>query len=249
MTLLDRYAQTAVLLGEERAYTNQVARENAMNRAPEWVLKSLERAGQLKGRFEPRASNNGWSETLFSDYATTAVVSNSTTEAGFVTTNKIPVVPRGGPGVPGAWNVGKTFKWTVFFDHSTVITTPGTLTLRLRQNTIAGTAMATSGAYAPDPTASSTTVSCVVEFYTTCYTLGASGTTKTMGKVLWNDYDDASATSVVGNLNMSLIPVSAPATATTDTTADLTLLPTAQMGVATSGTNVTTHLAYLESKN
>jgi hypothetical protein len=96
----------------------------------------------------------------------------------------------------------------VFFDWSTVITTPGTITLRLRQNTIAGTAMATSGAFAPDPTAASTNVSGMVEFYTVCYTLGASGTTKTMGRVGWNDFDDASATSIIGNLNMNLIPVS-----------------------------------------
>jgi hypothetical protein len=247
MSLLTTYERQAVLLGEERAHENEQARERALNRAPSHVLESLDRAGKLKGRMEPRASNNGWQELLFSDYATTAVVSNSTTEAGFSTTTKIPTIPTSGP---GSWQVGKTFRWTVFFDWSTVITTPGTLTLRLRQNTIAGTAMATSGAFAPDPTAASTNVSGMVEFYTVVYSLGTSGTTKTMGRVGWNDFDDASATSIIGNLNMNLIPVSAPATVTTDTvTSAMTLLPTAQAGVATAGTNVTTHIALLESLN
>jgi hypothetical protein len=44
-------------------------------------------------------------------------------------------------------------------------------------------------------------------------------------------------------------PGLAPATVTTDTTAALTLLPTAQASVATAGTNVTTHIALLESLN
>jgi hypothetical protein len=109
--------------------------------------------------------------------------------------------------------------------------------------------MATSGAFAPDPTAASTNASGTVEFFTVCYTLGATGTTKTMGRLFMTDYDDASATTIVGNLNMTLIPVSAPATATTDTTADLTLLPTAQASVATAGTNLTTHIAIMESMN
>lgn len=246
MSLLDRYERQAVLLGEERAHENEQARERALNRAPAHVLEYLDRAGKLKGRMEPRASNNGWMEVLFCDYATTAAVSNSTTEAGFVTTAKIPLIPKAGP---GSWQVGKAIKWTLFFAYSTVITTPGTVTFRLRQNTTGGTAMATSGAFAPDPTAASTNVSGCVEFITVCRSLGSAGTTITMGRLFMTDYDDASAATIVGNLNMSLIPVSAPATVTTDTTADLTLLPTAQASVATAGTNLTNHVAILESLN
>lgn len=231
---------------EELQAENDLARERALNRAPQHVLDNLERAGRLKGRMEPRASNNGWEEVLFCDYATNAAISNSTTETAMVASAKIPAIPAKGPGL---WQVAKCLKWTLFFDWSTVITTPGTLTFRLRQNTTGGTAMVTSGAFAPDSTAASTSVTGMLELWTVCYTLGASGTTKTMGRVGWNDFDDASATTIIGNLNMMMVPVSAPATVTTDTTADLILLPTAQFSVATAGTNLTNHIAILESIN
>lgn len=233
-------------VSEEARVENELARERALSRAPEGVLRMLERATELKGRREPRASGNGWEEVLFCDYAATTAFSDSTTEGGMATTAKIPVIPKAGPGL---WTVGKAIKWTLFFAYSTVITTPGTVTFRLRQNTTGGTAMATSGAFAPDPTAASTSVSGCVEFITVCRSLGSAGTTITMGRLFMTDYDDASAATIVGNLNMSLIPVSAPATVTTDTTADLTLLPTAQASVATAGTNLTNHIAILESLN
>lgn len=225
---------------------NELARERALSRAPESVLRMLERATALRGRGEPRASNNGWEEVLFSDPASLAAISNSASETAMVTAAKVPKIPAAGP---GSWGVAKCVKWTLFFDWSTVITTPGTLTFRLRQNTTGGTAMVTSGAFAPDPTAASTNVSGMIELWTWCLTLGATGTTKTMGRMTLSDFDDASATTIIGNLNMMMIPVSAPATATTDTTADLTLLPTAQFSVATAGTNLTTHFGILESLN
>ena len=64
------------------------------------------------------------------------------------------------------------------------------------------------------------------------------------------DFDDASATTVIGNLNMSVIPVSAPAAVgSLDTTTAKALSPTFNSSVATSGTQCTNHIALLESLN
>jgi hypothetical protein len=232
--------------GEEARVENELARDRALSRAPQHVLRYLERAGELKGRQEPRASNNGWEEVLFCDYAAGAQILNTTTETAMIAAAKIPTIPAAGP---GSWQVGKAIKWTLLFDISFVITTPGTVTFRQRQNTTGGTAMAASGAYAPDPTAAQTTRSGRLELITVCRSVGATGTTITMGSVWISDFDDASATALQGNLNMTLIPTNAPATVTTDTTAALTLLPTAQFSVATATTQLTNHIAILESLN
>jgi hypothetical protein len=231
---------------EEARVENELAYERALNRAPERVLRLLERAGQLKGRREPRASGNTWEEALYVADAAGTQILNSTTEAAIFPSAKIPVVPKAGP---GSWYPGKAMKWTVFFDVSFVITTPGTLTLRQRQNTIGGTAMAASGAYAPDPTAALATRSGWAEFVTVCRSTGAAGTTITMGRMAIADVDDASATTLQGNLNMGVIPANGPAPVTTDTTADLTLLPTAQFSVSTATTQLTGHIGFLESLN
>jgi hypothetical protein len=230
---------------EEARVENELARDRALNRAPDHVLAMLERAGrpENRGRFAARGSINSWEEVLFSDYAAGAQVLNTTTETAMLASAKIPTLPA------NYLVAGRTLKWTLFFEVSTVITTPGTITFRQRQNTTGGTAMATSGAFAPDPTAASTSVSGSLELFTVCRSSGATGTTITMGRLLLTDYDDASATTIIGNLNMTLVPVSAPATVTTDTTAALTLLPTVQFSVATATTQLTNHLAILESMN
>lgn len=148
------------------------------------------------------------------------------------------------------FEVGDAFKYTLLFDHSTVITTPGTHTFRLRYGGVAGTAMATSGAFAPDPTAASTTVSEMLEYWFVCRSVGSAGSFFTMGRYTPNDFDDASATTIVGNLNMLMIPVSAPAAVSSlDTTAAKAISPTYQSSVATATTQVTSHIAILESLN
>lgn len=148
------------------------------------------------------------------------------------------------------FEVGDAFKYTLLFDHSTVITTPGTHTFRLRYGGVAGTAMATSGAYAPDPTAASTTVSMMLEFFFVCRSIGTAGSFFTMGRFTPNDFDDASATTITGNLNMMMIPVSAPAAVgSLDTTAAKAISPTYQSSVATATTQLTNRIAILESLN
>lgn len=224
---------------------NELARERALNRAPQSVLDLLEKAGQPEGRsrFGPRGSTNSWVETLVADYADGTQILNSTTEAAMIPDVRNITLPK------NYLVVGRTLRLTLYFDMSFVITTPGTLTFRLRQNTTGGTAMATSGAYAPDPTAAVTTRSGWIEYLVTCRAVGTAGTTFTMGRMGLGDLDDASATTLQGNLNMFVIPASAPAVVTQDTTATLQLTPTATFSVATATTQLTNHLAIFESLN
>jgi hypothetical protein len=133
-----------------------------------------------------------------------------------------------------------------YFDCSFVITTPGTLTLRLRWGGVSGSVLAASGAYAPDPTSALTTRSGYVKFDTTWRTTGAAGTAMTMGFMHINDFDDASATTLQGNLNMGVIPSNTPAVVSSlDTTAAKALSVTAQFSVSTTGTQLTNHLRRL----
>lgn len=150
------------------------------------------------------------------------------------------------------FEVGTTLKWTLLGTISTVITTPGTITMKLRygSSSTAGTVLAASGAYAPDPTAASTTGSYFIQYYLVCRSVGVSGTVMCMGQMNLGDYDDASATTIVGNLNMGSIPASAPAVATIDTTVGTNFLrPTVTFSVATAGTTATNQISILESLN
>lgn len=140
---------------------------------------------------------------------------------------------------------GASLLVTCYFDASFVITTPGTLTFRLRWGGVAGTILAASGAYAPDPTAALANRSGWVEFDVDWRLVSATASSSkamTMGRMGIADVDDASATSLQGNLNMFVIPPSAPAEVTgLDTTIAKALSVTAQFSVNTATTQLTNH--------
>lgn len=147
--------------------------------------------------------------------------------------------------------IGDAFKYTLLFDWATVITTPGTVTFRLKWGGVGGTALATSGAYAPDPTAAGTTISGIVEYWAVCRAVGTNAASFfCMGKMTLQDYDDASAATLKGNLDMSMIPVSAPAVVgSLDTTIAKALSPTVQFSISQAGNRLINHIAILESLN
>lgn len=210
---------------------------------PEHVQRLLDRA-EREGWGGPIASDTAW-EDIITPKARIgrdgAQVLNTVTETIMTPDYLIPA---------DTMESGDLFKWTLLFDHSTVITTPGTITFRLRFGGVAGTLLATSGAFAPDPTAASTTLSGMLEWWTAVRGLpGTAGPSFSMGRVTWNDFDDASATTLKGNLDMQMAPTSAPAAVNIDSTADKALTPTVQFSVATATTQLTTHIAYLESLN
>lgn len=211
------------------------------SRMPGHVREGLERARVDSGPFGLRGSSQGWEEVLYAPTADGAQVLNSAVETIMVPDFTL----------PGNYlQQGRMLKYTVFGDVSTVITTPGTITPRLRWGGVAGTVMAAGGAYAPDPTAASTTVSCYVEYFVIARAApGAAASSFTMGRCWWNDYDDASAATIVANLNMHVIPVSAPAAVNIATNANNAITPTVAFSVATATTQFTAHMALLEALN
>ena len=204
---------------------------------PDHIKHNLNKAASEPDAFQPRASGLGWEEVIYTPNADgTAITSASETI----------LLPDFS--IPASYmTVGKVLKYTIIGRQSTAITTPGTITLRLRWGGVGGVALVASGAFAPDPTAAATNLTWMVEFWVQCRSVGATGSMIAFGRVEWSDYDDASAATVVGNLNMRMAPTSAPAVATTDTTIDKLLSATYQSSVATA--SVQTHFGLLEACN
>lgn len=220
--------------------------ERNVRLVPENVKRLLEKAELASWGDLPlvKASGVGWRDLLTPRRIVAsdgAAISNTTSETIMTPDYTFDI---------DTFEVGDVFKFTLLFDHSTVITTPGTHTFRLRYGGVGGTAMATSGAFAPDPTAASTTLSEMLEYWLVCRSVGSAGSFMTMGRYTPNDFDDASATTLKGNLDMLMVPVSAPAAVgSLDTTAAKAISPTYQSSVNTATTQLTTHIALLESLN
>lgn len=144
---------------------------------------------------------------------------------------------------------GAQFNLRCYGDISFVITTPGTVTFRLRWGGVAGTVLAVSGAYAPDPTAALANRSYMLDMDLVWRTVGPAGSAFAMGQMQMNDFDDASATSLQGNLNMGLYGsagANTPAVVSSlDTTTAKALSVTAQFSVNTAGTQLTNHIRRL----
>jgi len=205
------------------------------------VLGNIER-GWKYGSLGPRASGYSYEELLSPERVVCAdgvQVLNTTAE-----TIMCPDFTFAGDAIKR----GNVFKYTLFFDISTVITTPGTITFRLRWGGVAGTALCTSGAIAPDPTAAATNVSGMIQYYIVVRSDGAAGSMFAMGRMDVADLDDATVTTLKNNLDMTMIPASAPAAVgSLDTTTSKALTPTVQFSVATATTQLTNHIALLES--
>jgi hypothetical protein len=188
--------------------------------------------------FNPRGSMQTWEEMLAVSVADGTQVLNSTAEAIMTPDFTLPA---------NYLYQGKVLKYTLHFTVSTVITTPGTITFRLRYGGVAGTTLATSGAYAPDPTAALTTRTGTLEWWTVCRGVGTAGATMTIGRLMMSNWDDASVTTLQGNLNMMGIPQTAAAAVNVNTTTANAYTPTVQFSVATATTQLTTLIALLEA--
>lgn len=142
---------------------------------------------------------------------------------------------------------GACFRTTAYFDSSFVITTPGTLILALRWGGVGGTVLATSAAFAPDPTAALANRAGYVQFLTTFRTVGSAGSAFTMGHMIIGDIDDATVTTIQANVNMFVFPVTPAVVGSLDTTTAKLLSVTAKHSVATATTQTTGHLRVIES--
>lgn len=208
------------------------------SKIPDHVRRNLDKAQGAGGPFEPRASGLGWEEVIYTPNA------DGTAVTAAAETILLPDFS-----IPASYmTVGKILKYTIIGRQSTAITTPGTITLRLRWGGVAGVVLAASGAFAPDPTAAATNLTWMAEWWCQCRAVGTAGSFMAAGRVEWSDYDDASATTVVGNLNMRMAPVSGMAVSSAaDTTIDKLLSATYQSSVATA--SVQTHIGILEACN
>src|SRR4029079_14537747 len=101
-----------------------------------------------------RASSQGWEECIY------ATIADGTAVTAAAETILVPDFT-----LPANYMYqGRALKYTLMGRTSTVITTPGTWTHRLRWGGVAGVAMAASGALVPDPTAASTIIAWWVEY-------------------------------------------------------------------------------------
>ena len=182
----------------------------------------------------PRNSLQSWRETLY------VTIADGTAVTAAARTILVPDFS-----LPGNYLYpGRALKYTLFGRMTSPITTPGTFVHSLMYGGAGGTVLAASGAYAPDPTAASANIAWYVEYYSICRSIGASGTQFTMGRMSLGDYDDATATTLKGNLDMHQFP-DVPAAVTINTTAASALSPCVTPSLGTG--SVTCHMAILEA--
>lgn len=221
--VLERMKRQAVLLGPSIGdrlgeHNLDVARE--LERAPENVLASLRRATELRGPFEPRGSLQTWQETLYSSLVT---------ETALTAAAEAYLYPNyyGGPIPPQYMIPHRTLHLRIAGQTSTAAT-PGTFTEKIKWSALtdaatAGVTLATSAA--TTMAASQTNITWRAEVYITCRTEGTSGTFMATG--IWES-------AAIPTTAQFLLPASAPATATVDTTTTkyLTLTHTPSLATA-----------------
>jgi hypothetical protein len=205
-------------------------------RVPEHIQRNLELAAN-EGPFGFRASGLGWEEVIYTPNAD-GTANTAGTEAIMLPDFSIPA---------SYMTVGKILKYTIMGRVSTVITTPGVITLRERWGGVAGVVMAASGGFIPDVTAASTNLTFMVEWWTQQRTVGVTGTSMTFGRIEMPDPNDATITDFVIEYNKRLAPAATPAVATVDTTIDKLLSATFANSVATG--SATAHIGILEACN
>lgn len=182
--------------------------------------------------------NQGWQELVDTITADGTQISNTTTETIACPDFNFPAYYM---------QPGRTLRVTASGLVSNVVTTPGTLTMRLRWGGVAGVVLAASGAIALDTTAH-TSYMWFLSLIVVCRTAGSSGTFLTAGQLWTNDVASATAANLLAN-PMGSAGASANAAVTVDTTAAKLLSLTAQFSVATSPTNLTCQQRLLEILN
>lgn len=218
------------------------------SRLPQSVLDNLEKAGRADfSKSSPfLASGQGWRQIeggITSDTASTAVSTEQLMVPDFNLS-----IPRLGLSM-----VGVTYKYTLLGDLSFAVTTPGTMTLRLRYGGVAGVILAASSGIIPTATQVITTKSFVLEYYVMIRTVPtlATATAWCQGRLTFPgvfETTPASTTIMVTQLIAQLIPANAPAVSPSiDVSATKALSPTYQNSLTTAA--FTTHLGIVESLN
>ena len=170
-------------------------------------------------------------ETLDSIIANGTQISNTTTETIVCPDFSIPAFYM---------TPGKTLHIRASGVNSNVVTTPGTLIIRVRWGGVAGTVLLASGAIGLDTTAR-TNALWRMEADIVCLTSGATGTFMSTGTLeVYNVLSSTAANLLPSILGSAGNPAaSGNAAVTVDTTTAKLLSVTAQFSVATSPTNLT----------
>jgi hypothetical protein len=174
---------------------------------------------------------NNWVETLDTLTADGTQISNSTSETI--------VCPDFN--IPGYYMVqGRTLEIYAFGVVSNVVTTPGTLTMRVRWGGVAGTLLAATAALALDTTAR-TNALWMMRATLVCRSPGATGSFMNSGEFWTPDTLSSTAANLLPALMGSAgNPLaSGNAAVTVDTTTAKLLSVTAQFSVSTNPTNLT----------
>ncbi len=174
-------------------------------------------------------SRQFWQETLVWSTANGTQISNSTSEALVFPNITIPA---------NYMQDGRALEMIAMGKFSNVVTTPGTLTWRLRWGGIAGTVLAQSSAISLSATAQ-TDIMFRLCLEVITRTNGSSGSLLAMGIV------ELAAQLAASNNQPNLLgsaggaSTNTPAAVTVDLTADTALSLTAQFSVSTNPTNLT----------
>lgn len=176
-------------------------------------------------------------ETIYAMAAPATTISDSTTETILVPDFTFPA---------NHFRAARSVRGYLTGVCSNVVTTPGTLTYRVRigTTTLSATAVVASNALGLDTTAR-TNFAWAMSFQITCNAGGASGTAFIVGEVKQSNVLAATA----ANLLPQVIPASGNAAVTLDTTAVNILSVSAKFSVATDPTNITAQTYILESLN
>lgn len=217
------------------------------NRLPQSTLDLLEKS--KKADFSKASpfmnSAQGWRQVEGVIVADTAITGSS---EAIAIPDFLLAIPR-----PGQTMVGVSYKVTLVGEQSAAVSTPGTMTHRLRYGGVAGVLLAASSAIAPTGTQVITTTSIITEYWVTVRTQPTltTATAWCQGRVDWPgvfETTPASTTIMVTQLKAMMIPASGPAvSASLDVSVAKALSPTYQSSVTTA--NYTTHVGVIESLN
>lgn len=198
---------------------SEIKRLEAMARAPDHVLEQLEFARQYSGPWEPRGSLNSWQETLFASIAT---------ETALTAASEAYLFPLIYGAIPAGYMQPHRTLHLRVYGQTSLAGTPGTFTERIKWQSpadaaTAGVTLAASAAVTM--AATQTNISWVGEYYVTCRTEGTAGTFLSSGMF---------ESAAVPTPFMFMMPASAPATVSVDTTIakNLALTHTPSLGTA-----------------
>lgn len=142
---------------------------------------------------------------------------------------------------------GAAFNVRCWFDVSNVVTTPGTLTLRVRWGGVAGTLLASTGAISLDTTARSNYTGSL-HADVVWRSIGSAGSAFCIGEVHLNNVPAGAAGAPQGIYTMTAGGANVPAVVSSlDTTTSKALSVTAQFSVSTATTQLTNHIRVLSS--